>query len=526
MLSNRIWSRSSRFVPEENSQDLVTPRFSNHKLVAWPLLHRGAMLTGLLLLMALMGLPVNASATEYDPTGLYDVDYFKLKNGVDVVLKKRTHARNVAVRLVVNVGFRHFPCDKRETPHFLEHLLFMGTSKHSEAELKRLIEDHGGSWNGFTAEADTGYQVDIYDQHLPLAINTLYEIITDTIITPEKIESAREVIYRERGGKYSWLTRWFYRNGIFKDAATKGLEALLPGTGVHCPGVVTPEGIGESDVRETYKNYYVPSNMALVVVGNFNRDTLVSQIESTFGQLTPKAANDTKLITPPYMTGTKEVTGTFSPLIGQSGEVGLAYRTDGSNSPDTYALWVLWKYLDRVLYERIRVKEAMSYGPGSGYSTKRDYGIFVAAADVDLDKIEVARGQLEEEVEKAKQGQIAADHLKNVKERILWELAQSYESNSSMAGFYMSSLSQLRTRGKLTNHEATIARLTPQDIQRVAKKNLRNDSRIIVRSTPTMTFTQFYIGLGVFALVAPSTCFYFVRRFIKKRRSSADDLAH
>jgi predicted Zn-dependent peptidase len=242
-------------------------------------------------------------------------------------------------------------------------------------------------------------------------------------------------------------------------------------------------------------------------------------MKSTFGQLTSKASNKSKLITPPYMTGTKEVTGTLSPLIGQSGEVGFAYRTDGSNSPDTYALWVLWKYLDRVLYERIRVKEAMSYGPGSGYSTKRDYGIFLAAADVDLDKIEVARVQLEEEVEKAKQGQISADYLKIVKERILWELAQSYESNSSMAGFYMSSLSQLRTHGKLTNHEAAIAKLTPEDIQRVAKKYLRNDSRVIVRSTPTITFTQFYIGLGVFAVTIPGTGFYLIRRFIKRRRN-------
>ena len=473
---------------------------------------------GLVLLAALVGLTVDASASEYDPTGLYDVDYFKLENGLDVVLKKRTHARNVAVRLVVNVGLRNFPCDKRETPHFLEHLLFMGTSKHSEAELKRLIEDHGGSWNGFTTETDTGYQVDIYDQHLPLAINTLYEIITDTIITPKKIESAREVIYRERGGKYSRLTHRLYQNGVFKDAATKGLEALLPGTGVHCPGLITPGGIGESDVKEAYKSYYVPANMALVVVGNFNKDTLLSQMNSTFGKLTPKASNGSKLITPPYMTGTREVTGTLSPMIGVSGEVGLAYRTDGSNSPDTYALWVLWKYLDRVLYERIRVKEAMSYGPGSGYSSGYDYGIFVAAADVDLDKMELARVQLEEEVEKLKQGRIESDHLKVVKERILWELAQSYESNSSMAAFYISSLSQLKTHGKLTNHEASIAKVTPEDIQRVANQYLRNDSRVIVRSTPTLTFTQFYIGLGVFAVAIPGTGFYFVRRFIKRRR--------
>src|SRR5262245_46667418 len=152
------------------------------------------MLMGLLLLTALLALTLDASASKYDPSSLYNVDYFKLENELDVILKKRTHAHNVAIRLVVNVGLRNFPCDKRETPHFLEHLLFMGTSKHGEAELKSLIEDHGGSWNGFTTETDTAYQVDIFDGHLPLAINTLYEIITDTIITPEKIESARDVL--------------------------------------------------------------------------------------------------------------------------------------------------------------------------------------------------------------------------------------------------------------------------------------------------------------------------------------------
>src|SRR5262249_32340592 len=395
------------------------------------------MLVGLLLMMSLVGLTLDASANEYDPPSLYNVDYSKLQNGLDVVLKKRTHARNVAVRLVVNVGQRNFPCEKRETPHFLEHLLFMGTSKHGEAELKSLIEDHGGYWNGFTTETDTGYQVDIYDQHLPLAINTLHEIITDTIITPEKIESAREVIYRERRGKQSRLTRWLYQNGLFKDAATKGLEALLPGTGVHCPGLITPEGISEADVKDAYKSYYVPANMTLVIVGSFNRDTLVPRMKSTFGKLTPKGSNGSKLITPPYMSGAKEVTGTFSPLIGSDGEVGLAYRTDGLSSTDTYALWVLWKYLDRVLYERIRIKEAISYGPGSAYTSGYDYGVFLASADVNLDKMEPAKALLEEELERLKQGRIEAKHLEVVKERILWEIARSYESNSSVAGFYI-----------------------------------------------------------------------------------------
>src|SRR5262245_39696817 len=219
------------------------------------------------------------------------------------------------------------------------------------------------------------------------------------------------------------------------------------------------------------------------------------------------------------MAGTKEVTGTFSPLIGSDGEVGLAYRTDGSNSPDTYALWVLWKYLDRVLYERIRIKEAISYGPGSGYRSGYDYGVFVATADVNLDKMERAKVLLEEELERLKQGRIEAKHLEIVKERILWEIARSYESNSSVASFYISNLRRLKTSGKLTNDDASIAKVTPEDLQRVANKYLRNDARVILRSTPTLTFTQFYIGLGVSIVGIPGTGFYFIRRFVKRRRT-------
>src|SRR5262245_47297468 len=211
------------------------------------------------------------------------------------------------------------------------------------------------------------------------------------------------------------------------------------------------------------------------------------------------------------MAGTKEVTGTFSPLIGSDGEVGLAYRTDGSNSPDTYALWVLWKYLDRVLYERIRIKEAISYGPGSAYTSGYDYGVFLASADVNLEKMERAKVLLEEELEKLKQGRIEAKHLEVVKERILWESARSYESNSSVAGFYISNLRRLKTNEKLTNDEASIAKVTTDDIQRVANQYLRNDSRVIVRSTPTLTFTQFYIGLGVLGVTIPGAGLYFVR---------------
>jgi predicted Zn-dependent peptidase len=500
--------------------------FSSHNFRGMTLAQRAAMVVDLLLMALLVGLTAEATASEYDPPGLYDVDYFKLENGLDVVLKKRTHARNVAVRLVVNVGQRNFPCDKRETPHFLEHLLFMGTSKHTEAELKSLIEDHGGSWNGFTSATETVYQVDIFDKYLPLAIDTLHEILTDTSITPQRIESARAVIHRERSGNHSKLFRWLYENGIGKPAVAKAGELLLPG--VICPGLITPDGISEADVQATYKDYYVPTNMTLVVVGNFDRSALVSQVKSTFGRLARRASNGSKIVKPPYTKGTMEVTGTLAPLLGSDTQIGFAYRTEGSDSPDYYALSVLGRYLNRVIYEKIRVDKALSYGPGASYVALKDYGIFVAVADVNLDRVELAKALLDEELENLREGRIKAEVAQAAEQSILMGFAQSYESNSSIAGLYVQTLDQLKSsKGRRpTSHKASVASITPQDLQRVANKYLRNDARVIVRSTPTLTFTQFYIGLGVFAVTIPGAGFYFVRRFVRRRRSRIRKASH
>jgi len=480
------------------------------------------MLVGLFLLVSLVGLPVHASAGEYDPPGLYDVEYFKLTNGLNVIIKQRNQAHSASVRLVVNVGNRNFPCPKRETPHFLEHLLFMGTSKHSEAELKRLIEDHGGYWNGYTSPTETGYQIDIYDKHLPLAIDTLHEIITDTIITPTTIESARAVIHRERSGKLSRLVEWLYEKGIFKPAAVKAVELLVPGTGVICPGVISPDGINETDVRGAYNSYYVPSNMTLVIVGSLNRDSLVSQIKSTFGNLAPRSSNGSKVVTPPYPDRAKTVSGTLSPLVGSEGAIGFAYRTDGSDSPDHYALWVTWKHLERQLYEKIRVDKALSYSPASGYTVTGDYGAFAIAADVNLDKMETTEALLQQEIENVRQGRMKNEEIEGAKQRILFDRVQGFESNGDISVYYVTNRFQLEKTGRLASHEDSISKVTAEDVKRVANKYLHADRQIIVRSTPTLTWTQFAVGLGAFIVAIPSAGFYLLRLFVRRRREKSD----
>ncbi|MFQ6023752.1 MAG: M16 family metallopeptidase [Acidiferrobacterales bacterium] len=471
----------------------------------------------MVLLMVVVGSPIGTYAREYAPPGLYDVDYRILDNGLHVVLKRRTHAHNVAVRLVVDVGHRHFPCDKRETAHFLEHLLFTGTSKHSETELDRIIEDHGGSWNATTSQSTTEYQIDIFDQHLLLAIDTLYEIITDTAITPETIETTRDIIHRELGGKTSSLRRWLYERGIGKSATTKSYEVLLPGTSVVCPGLDTPDSVVRKDVKQAYGQYYVPNNMSLIIVGNFDKHDLLERINDTFGQLAPSTVTPSGLTTPPYPTGPKEVTGTLSPLLDSSATVGVVYRTDGVNSRDLYALWALYIYLNRVLYEKIRVAEGLSYSPEAIYVWNVDYGIFAAVADTELDNLNLVRAMIYEELEELRQHPPNGKDIEAAKRRILLARVQGYESNAEVASYYVNNLHELKSDGRLSDHETAIAKLTATDIHQVVHKYLRKDRQVTMRSTPTLTYTQFYLVVGAAIVILTVLALYVYSRVTRRR---------
>ena len=237
------------------------------------------------LLLAAMFLSQIAIASQYSPPGLYEVDHLKLDNGLDVIFKQRSGAHTLSVRLWVGVGMQDFECEHQETPHFLEHLLFTGTSRYSEAELEHLVADHGGSWNAYTGNEETVYEMNIYSRFPDLAINVLYEILTDSIISEENVETSREIIYREVGGKPSKVRQWFRLRGFGVNGTEKAVMKLLPGVDYVCEGLRTADHITRQDILDTYSRYYVPENMALIVVGDFEHEPMLEMIRNTFGRI-------------------------------------------------------------------------------------------------------------------------------------------------------------------------------------------------------------------------------------------------
>jgi zinc protease len=445
-------------------------------------------------ILAVLTAVVPVRAGQYSQPGFYAPEVLKLANGLTVIIKQRGQAPNVSLRLVVGVGHDDFPTGAKQTAHQLEHLLYMGTSRYDESEIDRLVQDHGGYSNAFTSNEETIHHLDIFNQYYPWGVDFLFELFTDSNFSEEGIAMAGEVIAREEGGEPSSLHRWLYAQEITKPPLEMAFGRLLPNPGYQF-GLETCARISRADIVAAYKRYYVPVNMTLIAVGNFDRDEMLAKIGATFGML-PAAPEPVRTVWElPYPRGPAELTGTFSPLLDTEGNVQLIFRTDGLLSPDFHVLQVIEKYLGQKVLEELRFKRGLTYDSGSsGYSTRK-WGTLAVGGSVDIERMDEVRGLIEGELERLRSGRVAAGEIDKARSQILLALAGGYENNAAFADYYAGALGELQHFGQFRNYEDAVAAVTPARVTEVAARYLRRDRTVTVLSAPTATIE----GLGSLA---------------------------
>ena len=445
----------------------------------------------------------NSLASEYSPPGIYDVEHFVLDNGLRVMLKPRDSARSVAFRLVVGVGQNDYDCDRQETPHFLEHLLFTGTSRHTETELDKMVEQHGGHWNAFTGVEETIYHLDIYSRYAGFGLEVLYEILSDSLLSSDDVEISRGIIEREAGGRSSAIERWMLRHDIGRSATEKALRKMFPGGNFICNDIDASAYITRDNILDAFNTYYVPGNMTLIVVGDFDIDEMRYAIKKSFGTLAEKVLPERPFRVPPLSDEFGEVENTLQPILGSDAGIGMAFRSIGETSDDYYIFYVLKSYLDARLYESIRVENGLAYSPGSSLAARRDYGAFMVSAEVEMGTQDEVLGLMRKEIERLHMP-LDAEIVEQTKRKLLLQMVQGYESNSDIADYYASSVFEYESNGGLVDEEARIEAVTVDDLHRVAAKYLPLSKAIVVHEVPTLTYAQFYtvLTLLVFVVVA------------------------
>ncbi|WP_455207529.1 M16 family metallopeptidase [Kaarinaea lacus] len=461
-----------------------------------------------------MGFASCVLANEYSQPGFYEVDHYVMDNGMHVILKPRHGARNVAIKLNVDIGHLNFPCGKRETAHFLEHLLFTGTSSHTETELEHLIESHGGSWNAETSSDYTLYSLEIFSKYLDVGLTTLHEIITDSTITEENVEKSRKIVFRESGGKPAGFREWLYKNEIIQSATTRALNIVFPGINYQCTGLDENSAVTREEVLQAFRNYYVAANMTLALSGDFESEQAKQLITQTFGTMPSQSLEGVKPRPLPAALATASgiIEGRWHPLVDSEAKIYFIYRTGGLYSPHYYALDVLENYFQTELYNQLRIETGMAYAPNAYTYLYNDYGAFVLETDSELDDVEQNIGIIKDAIAQYQQGKLDQQRLDNVKQKILLNSARGYESNSSFAEYYALTVEDIKRYGKLENYEDRIEQVSIDAIREATSAYLNDTNLVVAVVRPTLTYTQFYLVVLVMMGLALLVVWRLVRK--------------
>lgn len=462
-----------------------------------------------LLAAACLAGPARAGG-EFSPPGLYTPQVYRLANGLQVVLRPRSGSRSVAIRVVVGVGMADYPCKKQETPHFLEHLLFTGTSRHSEEELEQRVAAHGGSWNAFTEDWRTVFHLDIFSGYAALGVETLHEILSDTRITDEKVELSRDVLLHEAGGAPTLLADLLDHTGVLQPASARAFNRLMSPRESVCMPEPLARDVSRGEIEVAYARFYVPANMHLILVGDFDPAALRPVIERSFGSMPAAEFTAPPRHAIPAHPGAFQVAGFDDPA-----SVGFVFRVAGYSSPDYAGLWVLQRYLSQRLYQVLRTERGLTYSPSVSYEPQTDVGLFWISAEVEPDEADETQALIGAELDRIRARRVDLAELEEAREGALLSYAQDLESNADVADYYVTSLFELDAHGAFVDEEEVLKSLRAEDVLAAGVRAFAADRAVALRDRP---FYFEEIVTGAAGTVALALVYVLLRLYRAARR--------
>jgi predicted Zn-dependent peptidase len=200
-----------------------------------------------------------------------------LPGGLRVVTEFLPAVRSVALGIWVGVGSRDEDTAHAGATHYLEHLLFKGTSKRTALEISSAMDAVGGEMNAFTAKEYTCYYARVLDADLPLAIDVLSDMVTASLIEPRDVDAERNVVLEEIAMNEDDPT----------DSVHEAFTAHLYGdTPLGRPILGTVDSINGITREQIYEHYvarYTPPHLVVAAAGNLDHDSVVAGVQAAFG---------------------------------------------------------------------------------------------------------------------------------------------------------------------------------------------------------------------------------------------------
>ncbi|NVI96883.1 insulinase family protein [Myxococcus sp. AM009] len=428
------------------------------------------------------------------------VDYYKLDNGLKVVLSRDSSAPKAVVAVYYNIGFRIEPKDRTGFAHLFEHMMFQGSTNLGKMEFIRLIQKNGGVLNGSTRFDFTNYFEVIPSNTLEPILWAEADRMRGLDVTEENLKNQQGVVMNEVKvnvlnqpyGGFPWLdmpqvanSNWYNAHNFYGDL--KDLEAA-----------------SLEDVRAFFKTYYAPSNAALVVVGDFEPEQVKGWIQKYFGPLPTVAQPSKPDISEPRQT--KEKRHDKQDKLAQRPALAVGYHMPDVGTPEYYAMAlvdeVLLRGSDSALYQQLVQKKGLTGEVSGGVNQLGNHWNYngpmqwTAYLFHDADTTtETLLAEFDGVVARLQEQPIDAATLERARVKARSRL---YGQLEGFLGFGRADLLAsfalfFDDPVRINQLESELMKVTPELIQKTAKEYLRRENRTVLTVTPaaaTATQTQ------------------------------------
>lgn len=400
---------------------------------------------------------------------------YQLKNGMNVLLVESRKSPVVSVQMWVRTGSADEPQELRGISHFIEHLVFKGSAKFKVGEIASRIEGEGGELNAYTSFDRTVYHVTISNKFQETGLEAISEMMGFPSFVEDEINNERGVVIEEikRGedspGRQASraLFSTIYKEHPYGEPVIGYKEVI--------------EEVTRDQIVDYFHSRYVPSNMTLVVVGDFETKEMRSLVKKYFAPFDDYKLKKSKRAKEPTQDKLRiEVKEEeFEEIL-----LHAAWRIPKASHADIPALDLLSMVLGHGdssrLMKSLRIENPIAnYCVASTY-TPKDPGFFVISSSLHTDKIQEGLDEIAKQIESILVAPPSPHELDRVKVAIESGEYYSLETVDGMAAKYGAYEDLFGDYKKYKEFLKTIQKITPRDLSKIARKYLKPETLSII----------------------------------------------
>ena len=383
-------------------------------------------------------------------------------NGLTLITESMPHVRSVTIGVWLKRGSRHETPAQSGIAHFIEHMVFKGTKNRSAETIASEVDSIGGYMDAFTAKEYASFHLKVLDEHLPLAVDILGDIVRNPLFDPIEMTKEKKVIFEEIN--------------MVEDTPDDLVMELFSGAfwpdhPLGRPILGTKRSVSSfrrDDLATFFADVYHAGNILIAAAGNLNHKATARLVQRHFGAL---AGRPTK---PPRVHAPKAAIKVVTRAKKELEQVHLclgapAYPQAHAERFPAYVLnTVLGGSMSSRLFQNVREKRGLVYSISSGFTSYSDAGNLTVYAGTSLDSVaEVVRLTIEE-IRRLKGDRIPETELRRAKDHLKGSLMLSLESTGSRMSHLARQELYFGKQFGLDEVLHSIEEVEADDVQRVA----------------------------------------------------------